>query len=280
MYIGSHLSISQGFKKAGEMSLDIGANTFQFFTRNPRGGKAKDLDLEDINKLKAIMKENNFGPLLAHAPYTMNPASYKEDVWEFAKMIFRDDLDRLEKIPCDLYNFHPGSHTGKGVEYGINRITKLLNEVITGNESTMILLEAMSGKGTEIGRSFEELKQIIDNVKHSELIGVCIDTCHIYSAGYDIVNNLDEVLEDFHRIIGIDKLKAIHLNDSMKEYSSNKDRHAKIGEGTIGLEAIIKIVSHPQLKELPFFLETPNELEGYREEIETIRQSIANVNRP
>ncbi|MTI47004.1 deoxyribonuclease IV [Sporosalibacterium faouarense] len=273
MYIGSHLSISKGFANAAEEAVEIGANTFQFFTRNPRGGKAKDIDSEDILKLKKIMKENNFGPLLAHAPYTLNLASYKEHVYDFAKMAFKDDLNRLEKIPCDLYNFHPGNHTGKGVEYGIDRISGILNEVITGNESTMVLLETMSGKGTEIGKTFEELKMIIDKVKYSELMGICLDTCHIYSAGYDIVNDLDNVLEKFDNIIGIDRLKAIHLNDSMKEFASNKDRHEKIGEGTLGLEALVNFINHPQIANIPILLETPNELAGYKKEIETLRSS-------
>ncbi len=276
MYIGSHLSISQGFTKAGEMALSINANTFQFFTRNPRGGNAKELDIEDIQGLKKIMKEKDFGPLLAHAPYTLNMASYKEETWNFAKMAFKDDLQRLETIPCSLYNFHPGSHTGKGVEYGIERIAAVLNEIITDNESTTILLEGMSGKGTEIGSTFEELRAIIDKVKYSDLMGVCLDTCHLYSSGYDIVNNLDGVLEEFDRIVGIDRLKAIHLNDSMTEFGSKKDRHAGIGEGTIGLDALINVIKHPQLKHLPFFLETPHEPEGHKKEIETIRNILKN----
>ncbi len=272
MYIGCHLSISNGFTKAAQAAISIGANTFQFFTRNPRGGKAKDLDFDDIEKLKEIMKKYKFGSLLAHAPYTLNLASYKENVYDFAKTIFKNDLERLEKIPCNLYNFHPGNHTGKGEEYGIDRIAAILNDVITGNENTMILLETMSGKGTEIGYTFEQLKKIIDKIKYSELIGVCLDTCHVYSAGYDIVNNLDNVIEHFDNIVGIDKLKAIHLNDSMKEFGSKKDRHAGIGEGTIGLEAITKIINHPQLRDLPFFLETPNDLDGHKYEIELLRE--------
>jgi len=274
MHIGSHLSISKGFFKAGKVALSINANTFQFFTRNPRGGNAKELDLKDIKKLEELMVENKFGPLLAHAPYTLNMASYKEDTWSFAKMAFKDDLQRLEIIPCSLYNFHPGSHTGKGIDYGIERIATVLNEVITGNESTMILLETMSGKGTEIGSTFEELRKIIDKVEHSELIGVCMDTCHVYSAGYDIVNDLDGVLEKFDKVIGIEKLKAIHLNDSMTDLNSKKDRHAGIGEGTIGLEAITNFITHPQLRELPFFLETPYEPEGHKKEIEMIKAHI------
>lgn len=276
MFIGCHLSISQGFKKAGEVTVGIGANTFQFFTRNPRGGNAKELNIEDIKGLKKVMDENNFGPLLAHAPYTLNMASHKEDTWNFAKMAFKDDLQRLETIPCSLYNFHPGSHTGKGVEYGIERISSVLNEIITGNESTSILLEGMSGKGTEIGSTFEELRSIIDKVKHKELMGVCLDTCHLYSAGYDIANNLDGVLEEFDKIVGIDRLKAIHLNDSMNEFGSKKDRHAGIGEGTIGLDALINVIKHPQLKHLPFFLETPYEPEGHKREIETIKEILKN----
>lgn len=276
MFIGCHLSISQGFKKAGEVTVGIGANTFQFFTRNPRGGNAKELNIEDIKGLKKVMVENNFGPLLAHAPYTLNMASHKEDTWNFAKMAFKDDLQRLETIPCSLYNFHPGSHTGKGVEYGIERISSVLNEIITGNESTSILLEGMSGKGTEIGSTFEELRSIIDKVKHKELMGVCLDTCHLYSAGYDIANNLDGVLEEFDKIVGIDRLKAIHLNDSMNEFGSKKDRHAGIGEGTIGLDALINVIKHPQLKHLPFFLETPYEPEGHKREIETIKNILKN----
>lgn len=274
MYLGSHISIAQGFTKAGEIALSIGANTFQFFTRNPRGGNAKELDIDDIDGLKRILEENKFGPLLAHAPYTLNMASHKEDTWNFAKMAFQDDLKRLEIIPCSLYNFHPGSHTGKGVEYGIDRIAGVLNEIITGKESTTILLEGMSGKGTEIGSTFEELSDIIQKVKHSELMGICLDTCHLHSAGYDIVNNLDGVLEEFDKIVGIDRLKAIHLNDNMNEYNSKKDRHAGIGEGSIGLEALINIIRHPQLKDIPFFLETPYEPEGHKKEIEIIRSMV------
>ncbi|QEK11781.1 deoxyribonuclease IV [Crassaminicella thermophila] len=269
--IGSHLSVSKGYENMGKVALKMGANTFQFFTRNPRGGSAKELDLEDIKKLKKLMEENNFAPILAHAPYTLNMASYKEDTWNFAKRAFADDLKRLEIIPCSLYNFHPGNHTGKGVEYGIERIATVLNEIMTGNESTMVLLETMSGKGTEIGATFEELRMIIDKVKYSELIGITLDTCHVFSAGYDIVNNLDGVLEEFDKILGLDRLKAIHLNDSMTELGSRKDRHAGIGEGKIGLEAIINIIHHPVLKDLPFFLETPYDVEGHQREIELLK---------
>ncbi|MBF8983255.1 deoxyribonuclease IV [Lutibacter sp. B2] len=270
--IGSHLSVSKGYENMGKTALDMGANTFQFFTRNPRGGQAKDLDLKDLGKLKVLMKENNFAPILAHAPYTMNMASFKDNIWEFAKMALADDLKRLELIPCNLYNIHPGNHTGKGVEYGINRIVTILNEVITGNETTTILLETMAGKGTEIGTTFEELKMIIENVKYNELMGVTLDTCHVHSAGYDIVNNLDGVLNEFDEIIGLDRLKAIHLNDNMTEFRSKKDRHAGVGEGNIGLEAIVNIINHQKLRDIPFFLETPYDIEGHKREIEVLKK--------
>lgn len=271
MYIGCHLSTSKGFKKMGETALEIKANTFQFFTRNPRGGKAKKLDKKDIDGLKKIMEENNFGPLLAHAPYTLNMCSQTEATREFAKIAFADDLDRLEEIPCTLYNFHPGSHTGQGVDKGIELILEIINDVLKEEHTTTVLLEAMAGKGTEVGRNFEELKRIIDGARFPDKIGVCLDTCHIYSAGYDIVENLEGVLKSFDEIIGLEKLKAIHLNDSKMPFDSNKDRHEKIGEGTIGLEAIKNIINHPKLKDIPFFLETPNELEGYAKEIELLR---------
>ena len=271
MDLGCHISIAKGFYKAGKDALSIGANTFQFFTRNPRGGKAKALDFKDLAKLEELMKANNFGPLLAHAPYTLNMASTKESVRSFAREMFADDLKRMEDLPSTLYNFHPGSHTGSGLEWGIGQIIQIINDTLTGNETTTILLETMSGKGTEIGITFEELKMIIDGVNYKEKMGVCLDTCHIYSAGYDIVNDLDGVLNHFDQVVGIGKIKAIHLNDSLTEFNSRKDRHAKIGEGTMGLEAIESIVLHPKLKGIPFFLETPNELDEHREEIQLIR---------
>lgn len=267
MHIGCHISIAKGFHKAAKDSVQIGANTFQFFTRNPRGGKAKALDPKDIEKLKEIMVENDFGPLLAHAPYTMNMASNKPEVREFARMAFREDLERMEELPCNLYNFHPGSHLKDGVEVGIARIVEILNEVLTGDETTYILLEGMSGKGSEVGSRFEELSAIIDGVDHNHMMGVCLDTCHLYSAGYDIVNDLEGVIAEFDRIVGLDRLKAIHLNDSMTPFASNKDRHEKIGQGTIGEQALLKLVHHPKLKHLPFLLETPNEAAGYADEI-------------
>lgn len=271
MYIGCHLSISNGYENMAKTAVSIGANVFQFFSRNPRGSSSKAIDMEDIDKMQKILKENNFGPILAHAPYILNLASYKGRIYGMSKAILKEDYELLNSIAISYFNFHPGNHVGKGVEYAIERIADALNEIITGNENTMILLETMSGKGTEVGRSFEEIKAIIDRVKYNELIGVCLDTCHIYSAGYDIVNDLDRVLEEFDDIVGLDRLKAIHLNDSMMEFGTNKDRHAKIGEGSIGLEAIKNVITHPALKELPFYLETPNDLDGYKREIELLK---------
>ena len=269
--IGSHLSTSKGYESMGKTAVEIGANTFQFFTRNPRGSKAKKIDPEDISKLIKISNENQFGTLLAHAPYTLNPASAKDSVRKFAKITMEDDLHRMEFLPNSYYNFHPGSHTGLGVEKGIEHIIELLNDIMNENQTTTILLEAMSGKGTEIGSKFEELKTIIDGVELKEKIGVCIDTCHIHEAGYDIINNLDGVLEEFDTIIGLDKLKAVHLNDSKNPTGAKKDRHEKIGEGTLGIETIKKVINHKSLRDLPFFLETPNEIEGYAKEIELLK---------
>lgn len=272
LIIGPHLSIAGGFKKAGEEALKINANTFQFFTRNPRGGKAKAIDEKDVAGLKTIMDNQGFGPLLAHAPYTLNMCSAKPETREFARMIFKDDLMRLEELPCELYNFHPGSHTGQGVEKGIEWIAEILNDEMWADQKTMVVLETMSGKGTEIGRNFEELKLIIDRVNLKEKMGICLDTCHVYSGGYDVVGNLDGVLEEFDRVIGLDYLKCIHLNDSMMPFGSNKDRHEKIGFGTLGVEAFKQIVTHPQLKSLPFFLETPQENTlDYKKEIDLLR---------
>ena len=269
--IGCHLSTSKGFKSMGDTALSIGANTFQFFTRNPRGGKAKDIDKKDIEELLKLMKEYNFGKILAHAPYTLNPCSKDESIREFAYKIMEDDLKRMEYLPNNLYNFHPGSHVKQGVDIGINYIIELLNKVIKKDQTTKILLETMSGKGTEIGRNFNEIKAIIDGVNLNEHIGVCLDTCHIFDGGYDIVNNLDNVLDEFDDVIGLDKLCAIHLNDSKNILGSHKDRHEKIGIGNIGLDAIGNIINHEKLKNLPFFLETPNELDGYAKEISLLK---------
>ena len=268
--IGCHLSISKGYENMGKEALEIEANTFQFFTRNPRGGKIKDLNIEDINNLLEIMKKNQFAKILAHAPYTMNLCSDKEDIREFAKNMLKEDLERMEYLPGNMYNFHPGSHVGQGVEKGIEYIVKALNEVLTKTQSTTVLLETMAGKGTEIGRSFEEIKTIIDKVSLKEKLGVCLDTCHINDAGYD-VSDIDKVLNEFDKIIGLEYLKAIHLNDSMNELGSHKDRHQKIGEGTIGITNFEKIINHPVLRDLPFYLETPNDLTGYAKEISLLR---------
>ena len=270
--IGCHLSTSKGFKNMGKEALSIGANTFQFFTRNPRGGKAKDIDAKDVNELLEIMKKNNFATILAHAPYTLNGCSADENTRKFAIEMMADDLVRMEYLPNNFYNFHPGSHVKQGVDIGIDFIAEMLNTVLKPEQTTTVLLETMAGKGTEIGRSFEEIAQIIEKVELKDHLGVCLDTCHIYDAGYDIVNDLDGVLEEFDKIIGIDKLKAIHLNDSKNPFNSHKDRHEKIGEGSLGHKAISNIINHPKLQHLPFFLETPNELDGYKNEIEILRK--------
>lgn len=269
--IGCHLSISKGYENMGEEALSIGANTFQFFTRNPRGGGAKALDLDDVKKLEEIFKEKDFATLLAHAPYTINAASKTEKTRDFALIAMREDIERLDLLPKNYYNFHPGSHVGQGADVGIELIIEILNQVMYEDMKTTMLLETMAGKGTEIGRSFEELRAIIDGVKLQDKMGVCLDTCHVYDAGYDIVNDLDGVLEEFDRVVGIDRLKAIHLNDSKNPFKSHKDRHEKIGEGSIGLEAFERIINHPQLRDLPFYLETPNELDGYGKEIALLK---------
>ena len=274
--IGCHLSASKGYLEMAKVSEQIGANTFQFFTRNPRGGKAKDIDEEDIKAFLEKSKEIGIDVILAHAPYTLNCASKDENIRTFAKETMKDDLRRMEYTPNNLYNFHPGSHVGQGEEVGIQYIIEILNEVLTEKQTTTVLLETMAGKGSEIGRSFEELKQIIEGVNLKDKIGVCLDTCHVNDAGYDIVNNLDGVLEEFDRIIGLDKLKAIHINDSKNEIGAHKDRHEKIGEGTIGIEAFSRIINHEKLRDLPFFLETPNELDGYEKEIEILRKLYKN----
>lgn len=271
MYIGCHLSFSKGYENLGKDALNIGANTFQFFTRSPQGGKARELDLADVEKLNAILKDNNFDHILAHAPYTLNPCSNKDYVKEFAEMVMRDDIYRMSFFENSLYNFHPGSHVGQGVDKGIEMIVEMLNKILSPTQKTIVLLETMAGKGTEIGRTFEELAQIIAGVRIKNKIGVCLDTCHIYDAGYDIVNDLDGVIDEFDRIIGLEKLKAIHLNDSKNPMGSHKDRHEKIGKGTLGLDVFERIINHPKLKHLPFYLETPNELVGYQEEIELLK---------
>lgn len=270
--IGCHLSVSKGFEAMGKTALAIGANTFQFFTRNPRGSKAKPIDPADIERFLIMAKEHNFATLLAHAPYTLNACSADASTRQFALETMRDDLMRMEYLPNNLYNFHPGSHVKQGTEVGIRQIIDLLNEILTPQQTTTVLLETMAGKGTEVGRTFEELRTILDGVTLSDKMGICLDTCHIHDAGYDIIDNLDGVLDEFDRIIGLDRLKAIHMNDSLNERGSHKDRHAKIGEGKIGADALIRVINHPRLKGLPFFLETPNELDGYAQEIAFLRE--------
>ena len=270
-YFGCHLSASGGNAAMVKTALSIGANTFQFFTRNPRGGAAKAIDEKDVESFKAFAKENGIHVILAHAPYTLNACSADESTREFAKNTFADDLKRMEYVPGNLYNFHPGSHVKQGVEIGIDYITQMLNEVLKPEQTTKVLLETMAGKGSEIGRSFEELRAIIDRVELNDHLGVCLDTCHVYDAGYDIVNDLDGVLKQFDEIIGIDRLYAIHINDSKNPFESHKDRHEKIGEGSIGTEAFERIINHPMLADKPFFLETPNELDGYAKEIALLK---------
>ena len=273
--LGAHLSASKGFVNMYETALSIGANTFQFFTRNPRGGKAKDIDIADIDEfLKLVNANDSFGTVLAHAPYTLNACSAKADVRTFALETFKDDIARMELIPNQLYNFHPGSHVGQGEEKGIEQIAEILNVVIFEDMTTTVLLETMAGKGSEIGKTFEELNEIIKRVEQSDKVGVCLDTCHVHDGGYDIVNSLDEVLEQFDKVIGIDRLKALHLNDSKNPVGAHKDRHEKIGEGYIGINVFEKIVNHPVLSTLPMFLETPNELDGYAKEIELLRSLV------
>ncbi|MCB2360225.1 deoxyribonuclease IV [Clostridium estertheticum] len=270
--IGCHLSVSKGYKAMGEDALSIGANTFQFFTRNPRGSKAKDIDPSDVKELLEILKENKFATILAHAPYTLNACSADAKTRDFARMIMEDDLKRMEFFPNSFYNFHPGSHVKQGTQIGIEYIINMLNSILKPEQTTTVLLETMAGKGTEIGRTFEELKQILDGVTLDGKMGVCFDTCHVYDAGYDIVNNLDGVINEFDKIIGLDKLYAIHLNDSKNPFESHKDRHETIGEGSIGIDAITRIINHPKLRHLPFYLETPNELEGHAKEIKMLRE--------
>ena len=269
--IGCHLSSSKGFYNMGCETLSLDGNTFQFFTRNPRGGSAKEIDPADAEKLNNLMKEKNFAKILAHAPYTLNACAEKEYVREFAYNTMLDDLKRMEFVPGNLYNFHPGSHVGQGIEKGIELISSLLNSIMWKEQTTTVLLETLSGKGSEVGSKFEELREIIDRVELQDKMGVCLDTCHVYDGGYDFVNDLDGVLTQFDKIIGLDRLKAIHINDSKNPFSSHKDRHEKIGGGSIGVAAFERIINHPALRDLPFFLETPNEFDGYAKEIALLK---------
>ena len=269
--IGCHLSASKGYTHMAKEAVSIGANTFQFFTRNPRGGSVKKLDEDDIKNYLEFAKENGIEVILAHSPYTLNGCSADEKIRNFALSVMQDDIARLEHTPGSLYNFHPGSHVGQGIEKGIELICDMLNKSLFADMTTTVLLETMSGKGSEVGSKFEELKAIIDGTKLSHKLGVCLDTCHVYDGGYDIVGNLDSVLEEFDKIIGIDRLKAIHINDSKNPFSSHKDRHEKIGLGSLGTEAFDRIINHTALRSLPFYLETPNELDGYAKEIELLK---------
>lgn len=269
--IGAHLSASKGYTAMLNQALEIGANTFQFFTRNPRGGSAKAIDEKDVETFLKLMKENDFPVILAHAPYTLNCCSAKPETREFAINTFADDLKRMEYTPNQLYNFHPGSHVGQGEEVGIELIADALNKVLFEDMTTTVLLETMAGKGSEIGKTFEELKAIVDRVDLKDKLGICLDTCHINDGGYDVVNNLDGVMDEFDKVIGLDRLKAVHLNDSKNPLAAHKDRHEKIGEGYIGLDAMERIINHPALRNLPFFLETPNEIDGYAKEIALLK---------
>ena len=271
--IGCHLSSSKGYLAMGKEAVKIDANTFQFFTRNPRGTKAKAIDENDVERFLAFAKENGIERILAHAPYTLNACSADEHLRELARDTMADDLRRMEYTPGNCYNFHPGSHVGQGAEVGIAFIVDMLNQILKPEQRTTVLLETMSGKGSEVGREFEELREILDRVECKERMGVCLDTCHVWDGGYDIVNDLEGVIGKFDKIIGLEKLKAIHLNDSLNPLGAHKDRHAKIGEGCIGEEALKRVVTHPALKDLPFYLETPNELPGYAREIAVMREA-------
>lgn len=271
MYIGNHLSSSKGFEHMGKEALKLNANTFAFFTRNPRGGAAKAIDPEDVRRLQALMEEHHFGKLVAHAPYTMNVCAVKEDIRKFSWDVLKDDLDRMEYLPGNYYNFHPGAHVGQGADAAVPMIADALNHALKPEHQTTVLLETMAGKGSEVGRSFEELRSILDMVELSDKVGVCLDTCHIWDGGYDIVHNLDDVLTEFDKVIGLDRLKAVHFNDSMNPCGSHKDRHQKVGEGEIGAEAMKAVILHPILAGKPFILETPNDDEGYAREIAMIR---------
>lgn len=275
LYIGNHTSSSKGYTAMAKQMIANGGNTFAFFTRNPRGGKAKAIDEKDIRNFLELTESCHFGKIVAHAPYTLNACAAKENLRDFARETFADDLQRMEYTPGNYYNFHPGSHVGQGAEIGIQKIAEILNDVLTEEQSTTVLLETMSGKGSEVGRNFEELRKIFDLVHLKNKIGVCLDTCHVWDGGYDIVNDLDGVLDAFDHIIGLDNLKAVHLNDSLNDLGSHKDRHARIGEGKIGLNALVRVICHPKLKEIPFILETPNDDEGWTKEISLLKEAYS-----
>ncbi|MDE6020075.1 MAG: deoxyribonuclease IV [Ruminococcus sp.] len=273
LYIGCHLPSSKGYLSMGRHAVSLDANTFAFFTRNPRGGSAKKINSSDVESFLKLYEKHKFGTLVAHAPYTMNLCSSNPSIREFGRNMLADDMQRMEYTPGHYYNFHPGSHVGQGVQTGIEQISDALNDILTPTQTTTVLLEGMAGKGSEIGSTFEELKAILDRVELKEKMGICLDTCHLWEAGYNIVNNLEGVLEEFDRIVGIEYLKAMHLNDSKNPIGAHKDRHEKIGEGYIGTDALIKIINHPILKKLPFILETPNDDDGYANEISLMRNN-------
>ena len=273
LYIGNHTTSSKGYTAMAKQMIANGGNTFAFFTRNPRGGRAKAINEQDVQKFLTLVKEHHFGKIVAHAPYTMNACAAREELRDFARETFRDDLRRMEYTPGNYYNFHPGSHVGQGAETGIRKIAEILNDVLTDDQSTTVLLETMSGKGSEVGRNFQEIRSILDRVNHKEKMGVCLDTCHVWDGGYDIVHDLNGVINEFDQIIGLSRLKAIHLNDSLNDLGSHKDRHARIGEGRIGLEALVNVIRHPALKGIPFILETPNDDEGWKREIALLREA-------
>ena len=274
LYIGNHTSSSKGYAAMARQIIKNEGNTFAFFTRNPRGGKAKAIDETDIQNFLVLAQENHFGKIVAHAPYTLNACAAKEELRTFARETFADDLRRMEYTPGNYYNFHPGSHVGQGSEIGIQKIAEILNDVLTEEQTTTVLLETMSGKGTEVGRNFEELRKILNLVEKKSKMGICLDTCHVWDGGYDIVHDLDGVLNDFDHIIGLERLKVIHLNDSLNDCGSHKDRHARIGEGKIGMEALVRIIKHPVLREIPFILETPNDDSGWTEEIHVLKEAF------
>lgn len=273
LYIGNHTTSSKGYTAMAKQMIANGGNTFAFFTRNPRGGRAKAINEQDVQKFLTLVKEHHFGKIVAHAPYTMNACAAREELRDFARETFRDDLRRMEYTPGNYYNFHPGSHVGQGAETGIRKIAEILNDVLTDDQSTTVLLETMSGKGSEVGRNFQEIRSILDRVDHKEKMGVCLDTCHVWDGGYDIVHDLNGVINEFDQIIGLSRLKAIHLNDSLNDLGSHKDRHARIGEGRIGLEALVNVIRHPALEGIPFILETPNDDEGWKREIALLREA-------
>ncbi len=275
LYIGNHTSSSKGYAAMGRQIVKNGGNTFAFFTRNPRGGNAKAIDPADVSRFLEIAREHGFGKIVAHAPYTLNACAAKENLRDFARETFADDLKRMEATPGNYYNFHPGSHVGQGIETGIQKIAEVLNAVLTEEQTTTVLLETMAGKGSEVGSSFKELRAVMDLVEKRDKLGICLDTCHVWDAGYDIVNDLDGVLDEFDSVIGLEHLKAIHLNDSLNVLGSHKDRHAKIGEGEIGVDALVRVIRHPALDGKPFILETPNDDEGWTREIALLRERYA-----